>query len=288
MDDIRQEILRLTEVMFNASPGAKFLEEFVTFVENTSGTTLELANTLAEMPIFKDAMYADSLSNNEFATQFIENNVGDLVSAENKASAVQLIQGVLDGGQSRGAVMAFSAEALGSINPEDANWGAAGQQFQNRVEVSSFYAIDLSGPASTLVILQQVTPTVTNEESTVIAAKAALEASVIGRAVDGYIKNATVFVDLDGDNIRDVNEVSTTTDDFGNFTFPPGVQGFGNLVLTGGTDISMNRPFEGVMTAPVGSTVINPLTSLIDRMTHNGIMKIDEAMAIVLRALDLD
>jgi len=111
-----------------------------------------------------------------------------------------------------------------------------------------------------------------------------------GVVVDGYVAGATVFIDADGDGVQGPNEPSVITDAQGNFDF--GNQAtFGQLIMTGGTDISTGKTFEGTMTAPSGATVVNPLTTLIDNMTSNGVDKattLDEAARAVQQALGLD
>ncbi|HZO47511.1 MAG TPA: hypothetical protein VFB68_16560 [Xanthobacteraceae bacterium] len=79
-------------------------------------------------------------------------------------------------------------------------------------------------------------------------------------AIDGYISGATVFADANGDGQYTVGEATTTTDAFGNFTL---FGGSGQLIMSGGVDISTNQAFEGVMRAPEGSTVVTPLTTLV-------------------------
>lgn len=107
-----------------------------------------------------------------------------------------------------------------------------------------------------------------------------------GVVVDGYISGATVFIDANGDGVLNEGEVSTTTDEFGNFDFGPNA-GFGQLVMTGGTDISTGQLFEGTMTAPGGSTVVNPLTSLVDSVIQSSGMTPEQATNTVLNLLGL-
>ena len=49
---------------------------------------------------------------------------------------------------------------------------------------------------------------------------------LIGRAIDGYLANCNVFIDLNGNSIADPDEPFTVTDKFGGFVLtaaPPGV-----------------------------------------------------------------
>jgi hypothetical protein len=125
-----------------------------------------------------------------------------------------------------------------------------------------------------------------------------------GQAIDGYIANAFVFRDSDGDgawdheNFTDANnnglfdageayedanhdghftsEYFTTTDAQGNFT---NLFGTGGIVLTSlvagdgtvlTTDISTGKAFAGQLTAPEGATIVTPLTTLVAALAGAG------------------
>lgn len=105
-----------------------------------------------------------------------------------------------------------------------------------------------------------VNSTTTSDTSTSTAAAAAYSYS--GRAIDGYVSGATVFLDSNGNKALDSGEVWTTTDSSGNFTLSSTTQ-TGTLVMTGGTDISTGKAFTGLMTAPSGSSVVTPLTTIM-------------------------
>jgi len=99
-----------------------------------------------------------------------------------------------------------------------------------------------------------------------------------GFVQDGYLANALVWVDGDNDGVRDWTDTNlntiwddgegeawTLTDSVGHFDPIPGN---GTLRIaanpSGGTiDISTGLPFTGSFSAPSGSTVINPLTTLL-------------------------
>jgi hypothetical protein len=109
-----------------------------------------------------------------------------------------------------------------------------------------------------------VNGTTTSDTST-STATAATAYSYSGRAIDGYVSGATVFLDSNGNKSLDSGEVWTTTDSLGNFTLPSTTQ-TGTLVITGGTDISTGKAFTGLMTAPSGSSVVTPLTTIMASM----------------------
>lgn len=104
-----------------------------------------------------------------------------------------------------------------------------------------------------------------------------------GRAVDGYISDATVFRDANGNGVLDEGEVSTTTDLNGNFSL---TGGSGPLVMFGGVDISTGLPFSGTMSAPADATVISPLTTLVQNLVEAGV-EVGDAQTQVAQALDI-
>ncbi|WP_316975794.1 right-handed parallel beta-helix repeat-containing protein [Shumkonia mesophila] len=88
-----------------------------------------------------------------------------------------------------------------------------------------------------------------------------------GNVVDGYIVGATVFADANGNGVQDTGEAFATTGANGAFTL---TGGSGQLVMTGGIDVSTGEFFKGTLTAPAGSTVVTPLTTLIQSLVESG------------------
>jgi hypothetical protein len=100
--------------------------------------------------------------------------------------------------------------------------------------------------------------------------------TVSGIVADGYLKNAILFADSNGNTTRDwtdagslngvwdpgEGEAWTTTDNEGDFSFDFG-DPTATLVSIGGIDLSTGLPFAGSLRAPAGSTVVNPLTTLV-------------------------
>ena len=105
--------------------------------------------------------------------------------------------------------------------------------------------------------------------------------------IDGYVRGATVFIDANGDGIQNSNEWSTTTDANGNYTLPSDAAS-GKIVAFGGLDILTGKAFQGVLTAPAGSTVINPITTLVQALLDGGqAATMQSATAMVQKALGL-
>jgi hypothetical protein len=82
-----------------------------------------------------------------------------------------------------------------------------------------------------------------------------------GKVVDGAVSDAEVVCDSNGNDIKDAGEVSETTGPDGNFIFNPLCNA--KLFATGGTNIDSASLFIGRMTAPRGSKIITPLTTLL-------------------------
>ncbi|MCX7414195.1 MAG: VCBS domain-containing protein, partial [Planctomycetia bacterium] len=124
--------------------------------------------------------------------------------------------------------------------------------------------------------------------------------TLVGAVADGYLAGATLFADSNGNKFRDwtdaggmngtwdagEGEAWTTTDASGNFSFDFGAP-TAMLVTIGGTDISTGLPFVGVLSAPAGSTIVNPLTTLVAATSEEGSLTAAEAAEAVRTALGL-
>ncbi|MEH2377385.1 MAG: LamG-like jellyroll fold domain-containing protein [Nostoc sp.] len=102
-----------------------------------------------------------------------------------------------------------------------------------------------------------------------------------GKAVDGFIAGGTVFLDANLNGVADDGEPVTVTNRNGQFKlvipnatfaqFDTNQDGIinlneGRLAMIGGIDSGSELPFEGILTAPVGSSTITPFTSLVERI----------------------
>ena len=134
---------------------------------------------------------------------------------------------------------------------------------------------------------------VTNDSTSVTTAQNMIDENKelhTGVVSDGYISGATIFADSNGDGIWNDGEARAITDASGNYTL---AGGSGSIIASGGTDISTGIAFEGIFSAPAGSTTISPLTTLIDqimRSTPEGEIppSPEEATAQVAMALGID
>lgn len=101
--------------------------------------------------------------------------------------------------------------------------------------------------------------------------------TVSGKAVDGYIRGATVFCDANNDRTLNAGEASATTNGNGSFTLSSPCAS--TLVAVGGVDTDTNYAFSGLLSAPAGSIMVTPITTLL---ANSGITQ-----AELLRSLNL-
>jgi Ca2+-binding RTX toxin-like protein len=107
--------------------------------------------------------------------------------------------------------------------------------------------------------------------------------SFAGKAVDGFIVGGTVFLDGNLNGQLDEGEPFTFTNRNGQFTLNISPSLFsqldvnengtidiseGRLAMIGGIDSGSDLPFDGILTAAVGSEVVTPFTSLVERVAR--------------------
>jgi len=130
-----------------------------------------------------------------------------------------------------------------------------------------------------------------------------------GKAVDGYLKYATVCLDISKDGYCQANEPMTRTNEDGSFTLDikPEVKnqkGFDEamLLVYGGVDVDTGDEFKGKLLAPADRNEISvtPLTTIVAKMVQEDIkdqgdlskdeikQKIEDAKAKVAEALDVN
>ena len=120
-------------------------------------------------------------------------------------------------------------------------------------------------------------------------------------AVDGYLSNATVIFDADGDGISDLNR-KFYTNEYGKAqiilsqreleSFDLNGNGKldseeGKFIVIGGIDTSTGTKFSGKLVADANASVVSPLTTMISKMMDLGASK-QEALTALSLALELD
>jgi hypothetical protein len=108
-----------------------------------------------------------------------------------------------------------------------------------------------------------------------------------GTVIDDYISGAKVCVDMNKNGVLDgTDKPCTTTNATGQFSFGTTVPSDFPLVMSGGTDVGTGEAFTGTLSAPAGSTVINPLTTIVQAVVASG-KSVAEAQTIVKTSLGL-
>ncbi|MBD2291935.1 cadherin-like domain-containing protein [Anabaena sphaerica FACHB-251] len=119
---------------------------------------------------------------------------------------------------------------------------------------------------------------------------------VNGKVIDGFIQGGTVFLDANLNGIHDEGEIYTLSNQNGQFqlfiddatfnqvdTNQDGTIDLseGRLAMVGGIDSGSELPFEGILTAPVGSPVITPFTSLVERIARKTEGTAEDAKSLI-------
>ncbi|MCP3429768.1 Ig-like domain-containing protein, partial [Opacimonas viscosa] len=110
-----------------------------------------------------------------------------------------------------------------------------------------------------------------------------------GVVADGYIRGAQIYLDANANGLADADELVTgvITDGLGNFVLSASDNPNGYAIIaTGGVNIDTGLPNNTALKAPAGSSVINPITTLIQTVLENNEgTSLDDAKASVNAAL---
>ncbi len=119
-------LLQLAQAMFNASPGAIFLEALGNQLEAGRSLT-EIAQSLAGSELFLGKNYGDGLTPAAFAEAFVADLLigSGPIPAENKALAVEYIVNRMTAGATQSEVIAEVTEVLSAFPASDPDWGSA-------------------------------------------------------------------------------------------------------------------------------------------------------------------
>ena len=117
--------------------------------------------------------------------------------------------------------------------------------------------------------------------------------NISGTAVDGYIKDAKVCIDINNNNLCDNDEPTTTTNTDGKFTFTninPSLNGK-NIIIVGGVDTATNTIFDGILKnrLDINNKNINitPLTTLVLNLVNSNNQDISTAKNSIAGSLGL-
>ncbi|HYF59586.1 MAG TPA: Ig-like domain-containing protein, partial [Burkholderiaceae bacterium] len=111
-----------------------------------------------------------------------------------------------------------------------------------------------------------------------------------GIVADGYVRGASVWVDVNGNGVVDAGTdflVGRTNAD-GHFFLPSGAP-TGTIIAVGGVNVDTGVPNTIPLKAPAGSTTINPLTTLVQAVVEasGGTVTVEAAASTVATNLGL-
>ena len=190
--ETRKDIIELVVAANNAAPGTTLLSTLVAASESGS-SLLDIANTLADSASFK-ATYPTFQTATEFATEFLNNLVPE-ASAAAKAEGVTIIEGMLNAGQSRGAVILEAATYLSAQSESHASFGTSAALFNNRVEVATYHTITSEAADS-----WAIPASVTSSDATVTTGKSAVDTALAPAAATTYTLTASAGAIDEGDS----------------------------------------------------------------------------------------
>lgn len=177
----QQQIIGLTVSMLGVAPGASYLSD-LTGVYEQNGEISDVASYLFTTDQF-NAMY-DGLETRQEKIDVALNNLGieQGTEAYNVASAhfnARVDQGVSDLG-----ILLEAAEYLYVKDNIDPALADVAQQFENRIDVASYYSIDKNLSSSDINDLNDAIDDVTEDPASVDAAKQAIDDGEVGGTVE--------------------------------------------------------------------------------------------------------
>ncbi|MCX7271753.1 MAG: choice-of-anchor L domain-containing protein, partial [Burkholderiales bacterium] len=178
-----------------------------------------------------------------------------------------------------GDVLSLSAsQADGSPLPAWLTFNAGSGRFSGTPPLASVGSLALRVSASDGEFGTSDTFTLT------VADAAASLAS--GRVIDGYVSGAAIYIDRNANNRPDPDEATgLLTDAQGRFA--GAVFASGSLMAVGGTSTDTGLPNRMTLSAPAGSAVISPLTTLVEALIDQQAFSAAGAQAALAAAFGL-
>ena len=161
----RTNILKLVAGMFNAAPGAAYLNEFTNAYVDLNKDLGALANALGQTGAFQ-AMYPSFLTADEFANKFL-----DTLGLKANTEAQDWVKAKVNAGESFASVIFQALVAIDASTSDD--FKAAKDQLANKATVAEHYSVTLQASSDDLAALQNVVAKVTDDPASVTAANEA-------------------------------------------------------------------------------------------------------------------
>lgn len=161
----RTNILKLVAGMFNAAPGATYLNEFTDAYVALNKDLGALAAGLGQTGAFQ-AMYPSFLTAEEFANKFL-----DTLGLKANTEAQDWVKAKVNAGENFASVIFQALVAIDASTADD--FKAAREQLANKATVAEHYSVTLQASSDDLAALQNVVAKVTDDPKSVEAANEA-------------------------------------------------------------------------------------------------------------------
>lgn len=301
---VRTNVLQVLVGMFNATPGAKFLNEFAATIQAAPGTSDAAVLALAE-----------TLSNSsEFISQFPRFQTADEFSAKLLANlgltgntiAKDFAESRFNQGQSKASIIVTAVNALAGYTGTDAGLLAAKNQLANKVAVSTEYSVTSGLSSTNLSDLQGALAPVTADVATRDAAVASIKAVAANNASAGVslttgadnivagFGNDNIFARIldnkntlqSGDKINGSAGIDTLTADIGtsqDFAITPEltsvevfkVRGQANDALVGSFQNGNNSTDNGDNNTSTNAVSIDMERALVGKTAGNFVQRVE-------------
>jgi hypothetical protein len=168
------QLYNLAVGMFSAAPGLTYIDALAGAL-NAGMSITQVYNQLSTLPEFQGQGFGftDASTNDQFAAAFVDKLLGTTVTAANRTIAINFVTAQLNAGQTRGQAMQTAINALDAIPSTDPNFGAAAQQFDNRVEVARHFTEVVGATTTDLNVLRNAIAPVTQDPATVLSTEQA-------------------------------------------------------------------------------------------------------------------
>jgi len=161
----RQDIIELVVTAYNAAPGTELLSELVAIIDG-GGTLADVAANLTTRDEWT-SRYPSFQTAEEFAAEWLGNLVPE-AGADALAEGVSIAVGLVNGGSSFADIIIEAQGFLSNLAETDASFGTSAANFNNKVEVATYYTITLEESAQSTDTIASVT----SDDATVVSAKA--------------------------------------------------------------------------------------------------------------------
>lgn len=269
--ELQHQVAELYAAFFNRAPDAAGFAYWLKQLDLGNITLKQMAADWSTSQAETAAKYPANMAVSDFVDAIYNNVLGRVPDAAGKTYWTNSL--------ATGAVTreGFIQEFIRGAQTSDA------QFLSNQAEVGQYFA---QGGNQNLAQAINIMKLVTSDAGSVATAKALIDGTTIhsGTVMDGYISGATVFLDTNFNSQLDAGEASTTTNSLGGFSLKGGI---GQLVATGGTDITTGTANKIALTAMIGSTLVSPVTTLIAQTAANDGLSNAAAESIIQNALGI-